>query len=54
MVDLRTMQVVADQTAGNLYAIGQPLAGIQHEVNSLWFNVEQADLLTNHLLEKIS
>ncbi|PQA58688.1 FAD/NAD(P)-binding protein [Siphonobacter curvatus] len=54
VVDLRTMQVVADQTAGNLYAIGQPLAGIQHEVNSLWFNVEQADLLTNHLLEKIS
>ncbi len=52
-VDLRTLRVKSKQKEVPMYALGQPLSGIQHEVNSLWFNVEQADLLTNHLLEQL-
>ncbi|MDR6197306.1 FAD/NAD(P)-binding protein [Siphonobacter sp. SORGH_AS_0500] len=53
VVNLQTLQVKSERKDLPLYALGQPLSGIQHEVNSLWFNVEQADLLTNHLLEHL-
>ncbi|GHE33167.1 FAD/NAD(P)-binding protein [Sphingobacterium griseoflavum] len=36
------------------YVIGHQLAGLQLDINALWFNVEQADILTDDLLKNIS
>ncbi len=35
------------------YVIGHQLAGLQLDINALWFNVEQADILTNDLIKNI-
>lgn len=55
LVDLHTMQIIGADPSKKLtvYAVGQPVSGMQHDVNSLWFNVEQADLLTDHLLQQL-
>lgn len=54
VADLHTMRV-SRPTAGPapFYAIGHLLVGLQHDVNSLWFNVAQADKLTAHLVQRI-
>jgi len=53
LADLNTMRVLGDESGEKMpiYAIGHLLSGLQHEVNSLWFNVEQADLLTDDLIQ---
>ena len=57
--DLRTMRINAlDKKAGAassspFYAIGHPLAGQQLDINAVWFNVRQADLLTTDLLKRM-
>jgi len=54
LAELNTMQVLSDNGRDlPIYAIGHLLAGLQHEVNSLWFNVEQADRLTDDLIQKM-
>lgn len=35
------------------YVIGHQLAGLQLDINALWFNVEQADILTDDLLKNL-
>ncbi|MCL7988608.1 FAD/NAD(P)-binding protein [Sphingobacterium sp. lm-10] len=52
LVDLNTMRVwtSARKELSPFYVIGHQLAGSQLDINSLWFNVEQADLLTDDLL----
>ncbi|MFD2743022.1 MULTISPECIES: FAD/NAD(P)-binding protein [Sphingobacterium] len=52
LADLNTMRVWTSSRneLSPFYVIGHQLAGAQLDINSLWFNVEQADLLTNDLL----
>ncbi len=35
------------------YVIGHQLAGLQLDINALWFNVEQADILTDNLIKNL-
>ena len=52
LADLNTMRVWTSsrKKLSPFYVIGHQLAGAQLDINSLWFNVEQADLLTDDLL----
>ena len=53
--DLDTLRVECSnrKKPSPFYVIGHQLSGLQLDINSLWFNVEQADLLTNDLLKNI-
>ncbi|NGM66913.1 FAD/NAD(P)-binding protein [Sphingobacterium sp. SGR-19] len=55
LADLDTLRVETSsrKRPSPLYVIGHQLAGLQLDINSLWFNVEQADLLTGDLLKHI-
>ncbi|MFD2963191.1 MULTISPECIES: FAD/NAD(P)-binding protein [Olivibacter] len=54
IVDLNTLRVkdVSSEERTPFYALGHPITGLQLDVNSLWFNVEQADLLTDDLIRQ--
>ncbi|MFD2598092.1 FAD/NAD(P)-binding protein [Sphingobacterium corticis] len=55
LADLNTMRIWTSETdkLSPFYVIGHQLAGSQLDINSLWFNVEQADLLTDDLLKQL-
>lgn len=50
--DMHNMRVLTSsrKKPSPFYVLGHQLSGMQLDVNSLWFNVEQADLLTDDLL----
>ncbi len=54
--DLASLKVIAGHgdIEPEIYIIGHPLAGLQHDVNALWFNAEQADRLTDHLIKQFA
>ncbi|MDM8173759.1 hypothetical protein QT327_05180, partial [Olivibacter sp. 47] len=54
IVDLNTLRVkdVSSEERTPFYALGHLITGLQLDVNSLWFNVEQADLLTDDLIRQ--
>ncbi|MFC3199786.1 FAD/NAD(P)-binding protein [Parapedobacter deserti] len=56
MADLNTMRILTQDVTSHspFYAIGHPLIGLQHDVNALWFNVTQADKLTDDLIQRLS
>lgn len=55
LADLNTMRLKSGDGMPllPLYTVGHPLSGLQLDVNSLWFNVEQIDRLTDDIIQQI-
>lgn len=53
--DLDTLRVINPdrKQPSPFYVIGHQLAGSQLDINALWFNVEQADVLSDSLLKEL-
>ncbi len=52
-INERTMQVVSPHGGGGIYALGHLVNGMMLDVNSVWFNVRTAAILSSDILAKI-
>lgn len=54
LANLNTMNVISPtrKRPSPFYVVGHLLSGLQIDVNSLWFNVEQTHLMTDDVLQK--